>query len=63
MKQNDWKNKKMIEDTYTLSSETTLQDFKMWSVNALKTYLNLRKKSSEGDFETLVYRYTYKLHD
>ncbi|XP_057305548.1 uncharacterized protein LOC130643085 [Hydractinia symbiolongicarpus] len=40
----------------SLYKENTLQDFKMWSENALKTYLNLRSKSTEGDFETLVCR-------
>ena len=38
------------------NDETTLNDFRMWSVNALKSYLGQRKKSVNGDFETLVYR-------
>ena len=37
----------------------TVQDFKMMSVEALRVYLDLRKKSSEGDFETLVYRFVF----
>ena len=34
----------------------TLQDFKTWSTNALKTYLSLRNKQNEGSFEELASR-------
>ena len=37
--------------------EMTLEKFKMWTVESLRTYLSLRNKSPEGDFETLVYRF------
>ena len=36
--------------------EMTLQDFKMWSEEALKHFLYVRMKSVEGDLETLIYR-------
>ena len=36
--------------------QMTLQDFKMWTEPALKTFLSLRKKSVDGCFDTLVYR-------
>ena len=44
-----------IEDTAFLNL-MTLQDSKMMSVEALKVFLNLRKKPHEGDYEALVYR-------
>ena len=31
-----------------------LEDFKLWSVHALKKFLSLRKKPTEGSFEELV---------
>ena len=40
----------------TFQDRMSLQDFKMWSEAALKNFLYLRKKSVDGDFETLVYR-------
>ena len=43
-------------DFAELTEEMTLEKFKMWTVEALLTSLSLRNKSSEGDFETLVYR-------
>ena len=33
-----------------------LEDFKLWSVHALKKFLSLRKKPTEGSFEELVSR-------
>ena len=33
-----------------------LEKFKMWIVEALWTYLSLRNKGEEEDFETIVYR-------
>ena len=43
----------------------TLNEFRMWSELSLKNYLSLRKQTN-GDFETLVYRYikypVYVLH-
>ena len=35
--------------------EITLKNFKMWSYEALKNFLSLRKKYIDGDYETLVY--------
>ena len=40
----------------TCNDQMTLQEFKMLSEPALKIFLSLRKKSVDGDFETLVYR-------
>ena len=37
--------------------ELSLENFKLWSTNALKSFLRLRKKSNEGTFEELVARY------
>ena len=34
----------------------TLKDFKLMSIEHLRVYLFLRKKSNEGDFETLAAR-------
>ena len=34
----------------------TIQDFKLWSSTALKTFLSLRKKSVSGSTETLIAR-------
>ena len=33
-----------------------LEDFRLWSSNALKTYLRLRKKKNNGSFDELVAR-------
>ena len=38
------------------SDEMTLNDFKMWSEEAVKHFLSVRKKNIEGDTETLIYR-------
>ena len=35
----------------------TLEDFKLWSTVALKSFLSLRKKSVTGSFDVLVARY------
>ena len=43
-------------DFAELTEEMTLEKFKRWTVEALWTSLSLRNKSSEGDFETIVYR-------
>ena len=37
----------------------TLQDFKTWSTNALKTYLSLRNKQNEGPFEEQDSKFTF----
>ena len=42
--------------------EMTLEKFKMWTVESLQTYLSLRNKSPERDFETLVYRFVLFYH-
>ena len=42
--------------------EMTLEKFKRWTVESLQTYLSLRNKSPERDFETLVYRFVLFYH-
>ena len=42
--------------------EMNLEKFKMWTVESLQTYLSLRNKSPERDFETLVYRFVLCYH-
>ena len=42
--------------------EMTLEKFKMGTVESLQTYLSLRNKSPERDFETLVYRFVLFYH-
>ena len=39
----------------TISNKITLNEFRMWSESSLKSYLTIRKKSIDGDFETLLY--------
>ena len=39
-----------------IEAKMTLAEFKMWSEPSLRSYLSLRKKNIDGDFETLVYR-------
>ena len=34
-----------------------LDDFKMWSINALKVFLRLRKKKTDGSYDELLPRY------
>ena len=34
----------------------THEDFKLWSVDAIKKFLSLRRKSVDGSFEELVSR-------
>ena len=34
----------------------SLDDFRLWSTNSLKTYLMLRKKKNTGSFDELVAR-------
>ena len=34
----------------------TIEDFKLWSTKALKTFLAIRKKPVSGSFDTLVAR-------
>ena len=36
--------------------DMTIEDFKIMSVEALQAFLSLRRKSVEGDFDTLVSR-------
>ena len=45
-----------------VTEEMTLEKFKMWTVESLRTYLSLRNKIPEGDFETLVYRFVLFYH-
>ena len=34
----------------------TLEDFQLWSTNALKTFLRVRKKKNNGSLDELVAR-------
>ena len=43
-------------DLAEVTEEMTLEKFKMWTTESLRTYSSLRNKSKEGDFETLVYK-------
>ena len=36
-----------------------LDDFRLWSTNALQKFLAVRKQPVTGSFETLVARYNY----
>mgnify|MGYP001211781919 CR=1 FL=1 len=38
------------------SNGLSLNDFRLWSTNSLKTFLRLRKKRNNGSFEELVAR-------
>ena len=38
--------------------QISLESFKLWSTNALKSFLRVRKKNNEGTFEELVARLT-----
>ena len=49
-------------DFAEVTEEMTLEKFKMWTVEFLRTYLSLRNKIPEGDFETLVYRFALFYH-
>ena len=40
----------------------TIEDFKLYSTNALKIFLTVRKKPITGSFETLVARYGINLY-
>jgi hypothetical protein len=47
-------------NTIDMDSTLTLQQFRLWSTNALKAYLRIRSKTTDGDFEELVARYAAK---
>ena len=49
-------------DFAEVTEEMTLEKFKMWTVEFLRTYLSLRNKIPEEDFETLVYRFVLFYH-
>ena len=49
-------------DFAEVTEEITLENFKMWTVESLRIYLSLRKKTPEGDFETLVDRFVLLYH-
>ena len=49
-------------DFAEVTEQTTLEKFKMWTVESFRTYLSLGNKSAEGDFETLVYRFVLLYH-
>ena len=48
----------MSSDVIITSHEEnlTLEDFRLWSTNALKVFLRVRKKKNNGSFEELVAR-------
>ena len=37
--------------------QISLESFKLWSTNALKSFLRVRKNNDEGTFEEFVARY------
>ena len=39
----------------------SLDEFKTWNLKALKTFLNLRGKETEGSAQELIARYDYTL--
>ena len=39
-----------------LSEELTIDYFRLWTTNALKAYLRVRKKKNDGSFDELVAR-------
>ena len=43
-------------DVAIMKLDMTLNDFKLMKIEALRDFLSLRNKSSDGDFETLVSR-------
>ncbi|XP_028407527.1 uncharacterized protein LOC114530141 [Dendronephthya gigantea] len=43
-------------DVAIMKLDMTLSDFKLMKIEALRDFLSLRKKSTDGDFETLVSR-------
>ena len=49
-------------DFAEVMEEMTLEKFEMWTVESLRTYLSLRNKNPEGNFETLVYRFVLFHH-
>ena len=49
-------------DFADVTEEMTLEKIKLWTVESLRTYLSLRNKIPEGDFETLVYRFVLFYH-
>ena len=46
-------------DFAEVTEEMTLEKFKMWTVESLRTYLSI---SPERDFEILVYRFVLIYH-
>lgn len=42
--------------TVVQEQKLSIEDFKLWSTNALKIYLNVRNKNNKGSFEELVAR-------
>ena len=45
-----------MDEPLALEKEHTIEYFRLFSTIALKQYLELRKKSTVGSFETLVAR-------
>jgi len=48
-----------MDGSLTLESDYSLDYFRLFSLQALKQFLSVRKKSTVGSFETLVARYGY----
>lgn len=44
------------EDSYANLDEMTISAFRLWSAAALKVFLSIRKRSTEGSFDELVAR-------
>lgn len=44
------------EESYVNLDEMTLSAFRLWSAAALKVFLSVRKRSTEGSFEELAAR-------
>jgi hypothetical protein len=43
-------------DVAIMKLDMTIRDFKLMKIEALRDFLSLRNKSTDGDFETLVSR-------
>ena len=44
------------DDSCVNFDEMTLDSFRLWSAAALKVYLSIRKRSTEGSYDELVAR-------
>jgi hypothetical protein len=46
----------MVDPNVVPEQKLSIEDFKLWSTNALKAYLRVRKKKKNGSFDELVAR-------